>query len=253
MTTVLSIGNSFSQDAHRYLHTISYTQNNIVIPANLYFAGCSLEQHHRYMTADKERYNYEFKGDPTGLVVKLSDALSATPYDAVTLQQASHFSPFYDTYQPYLSELAATVRRYLPKARLYMHQTWAYETDSERLKALGFASFDEMFEQVRAAYDKAAAEIGASVIPCGLALQNALRYGLGEPIHRDTFHASTTYGRYILAATWYMTLTGKSIHNAPLFRFDNQTTPTTKKLEICNRAAADAVRAYGYRLEDDLT
>ncbi len=245
MKTVLSIGNSFSQDAHRYLHTISLLQGNIILPTNLYFAGCSLEQHYRFMQADTARYNFEFKGDPTGLVVKLSEALSACPYDAVTLQQASHLSPCYDTYRPYLSELAATVRRYLPKAKLYLHQTWGYETGSERLKHLGYTDYDTMFEQVQQSYEKAASDIGASIIPCGSALQNAVRYGLHEPIHRDTFHASLSYGRYILAATWYMTLTGKEIQGDTLPFFEGGEIPDPEKISICNRAASDAVRAYG--------
>ncbi len=252
MKTVLSVGNSFSQDAHRYLHALSATQKNAVIPTNLYFAGCSLEQHHRYMQADLARYNFEFKGDPTGLMVSLSEALSACPYDAVTLQQASHFSPYYESYQPYLSELASTVRRYLPHAKIYLHQTWGYETGSERLKGLGFASFDEMLSQVIEAYDKAAADIGADIIPCGLALQNALQYGLNEPLHRDTFHASLSYGRYILAATWYTALTKRKLGGNPIAYFDDGTQPDPEKIAICNRAAADAVQAYGCSLDPNL-
>ncbi len=251
MKTVLSIGNSFSQDAHRYLHTLSLMQNNVILPTNLYFAGCSLEQHYRFMQANTERYNYEFKGDPTGLVVNLSNVLSACPYDVVTLQQASHFSPYYDTYQPYLSELATTVRRYLPKAKIYLHQTWGYETGSERLKNLGYTDYDEMFKQVQQAYDKAASDIGASIIPCGLALQKAMQYGLEEPIHRDTFHASLSYGRYILAATWYMTLTGKGIQSNIFPIFDDGTIPNPEKMNICNRAVADAVQACGYQLKNN--
>jgi hypothetical protein len=32
-----------------------------------------------------------------------------------------------------------------------------------------------------------------------------------EKIHRDTFHASLTYGRYALALLWYATLFNKSV------------------------------------------
>jgi hypothetical protein len=51
----------------------------------------------------------------------------------VTLQQASHLSFQYDTYTPYLSNLAAFVRQHAPTARIMIHQTWAYEDGSERL------------------------------------------------------------------------------------------------------------------------
>ncbi len=250
MKTVLSIGNSFSQDAHRYLHTISLHEGTVILPANLYVAGCTLENHYRNLLSDNERYNYEFKGDPTGLVVSLKQALSACPYDAVTLQQASHLSPDYESYQPYLKHLAEAVRTYLPKTKLYLHQTWGYESESERIFKLGYKTYDEMFFNVNASYEKAAKEIGAQLIPCGLALQNAMRYGLTEPVHRDTFHCSLSYGRYLLAATWYMTISHKRLHGCPILRFDDGTPLDPQKIELCNRAAADAVLACGHKLVD---
>ncbi|MBQ7726439.1 MAG: DUF4886 domain-containing protein, partial [Clostridia bacterium] len=41
---VLSIGNSFSQDAQRYLHGIARADHTEMRAVNLYIGGCSLER-----------------------------------------------------------------------------------------------------------------------------------------------------------------------------------------------------------------
>ena len=46
---VLSIGNSFSQDAHRYLHDVARNEGVVLETANLYVGGCPLERHFRNM------------------------------------------------------------------------------------------------------------------------------------------------------------------------------------------------------------
>ena len=60
-----------------------------------------------------------------------------------------------------------------------------------------------MYDQLEAAYEQAATDLGgASIIPCGYAFQYALAQGFSN-LHRDTFHASIPQGRYLLAAVWY--------------------------------------------------
>ncbi|MFQ9800148.1 MAG: DUF4886 domain-containing protein [Clostridia bacterium] len=136
--------------------------------------------------------------------------LSSQPWDFVTLQQASHFSADKGTYQPYLMTLAEYVRQYAPGAELVIHETWAYEEGSQRLtEELGFANQREMYDQLEAAYEQAATDLGgASIIPCGYAFQYALAQGFSN-LHRDTFHASIPQGRYLLAAVWYEFLRGR--------------------------------------------
>ena len=43
---ILSIGNSFSEDAQRYLHQIANANGDDIFCANLYIGGCSLERHY---------------------------------------------------------------------------------------------------------------------------------------------------------------------------------------------------------------
>ena len=42
---ILAIGNSFSQDATRYLHQIAKADNYDLTVVNLYIGGCSMETH----------------------------------------------------------------------------------------------------------------------------------------------------------------------------------------------------------------
>ena len=46
---VLAIGNSFSEDATRYLHQIAKAQGTPLTVVNLVIGGCSLERHYRCM------------------------------------------------------------------------------------------------------------------------------------------------------------------------------------------------------------
>jgi hypothetical protein len=114
-----------------------------------------------------------------------------------------------------------------------MHQTWAYEDKSERLREVGkFDSADEMFEHIREAYARAAQSIHADgIIPSGQAMLNATKMGM-EKIHRDTFHASFGAGRYLVALTWYKALTGKDITNNTFDDFDEPVSGEERKIVI---------------------
>lgn len=68
--------------------------------------GCTLARHYRNMLAEDAAYGFQINGIPTGLDVSLKQALLSDCWDVVTLQQASHPAPRYETWQPYLSELA---------------------------------------------------------------------------------------------------------------------------------------------------
>lgn len=228
---ILAIGNSFSQDATRYLHGIARADKKELSVANLYFGGCSLEQHFRFMQGDAEKYQYEYNGFSTGVFIHLKEALLIKPWDVITVQQASHDSPHYDTYQPYLDALVAYVRALCPKAKLVVHQTWAYEKDSPRL--LTKAKYDtpqRMLEDIKSSYRQASQDIGAAgIIPSGELFEDLLSSGI-ERIHRDTFHARYGVGRYALALLWYRTLTGASVTENTFSDFDEEV--SEKEMEI---------------------
>ena len=217
---ILAIGNSFSQDATRYLHDLAKAAGKDLTVINLYIGGCSLSRHYRNMLSGERAYQLECNGHRTGFMVSLSEALLNRDWDYITVQQASHDSTQYETYQPYLNELAAYVRRCAPKAKLIVHETWAYEQNSERLNVrMGYQDFREMYRDLHAAYERAANEIHADgVIPSGALLTELAAQGY--TVHRDTFHASYGLGRYALALTWLRALTGADVSGIALPAYD---------------------------------
>ncbi|MDD4689880.1 MAG: DUF4886 domain-containing protein [Eubacteriales bacterium] len=238
---VLAIGNSFSQDATRYLHQIAQADNTELKVVNLYIGGCSLERHYNNINNDEKAYEYEMNGTNTGEIVSIKEALESENWNVVTMQQVSNFSVNYDTFQPYLRYLSEYVKQYAPQAEQVLHQTWAYEQGSERLTVeLGYNDQSEMFADIKAAYAQAAKDMGGlRIIPSGEAFQKSIKNRI-DKLHRDTFHASLGIGRYILGAVWYEVLTGKEIRNNSFCDFDepieNNLVVTAKK---CARKAVE--------------
>lgn len=212
MLNILAIGNSFSDDATRYLYPIAEAAGVKLHLFNLSIGGCPLSKHYRMMMSGAQAYSFHFNSENTGLTISLKEALSSADWDIVTLQQVSHLAPDYGTYQPYLNEFAAFVRSFVPKTKIYMHETWAYEQGSARLtEELEYRDQADMYHDVKAAYRQAAADIGAAgIIPDGEMMQRLIRNGF-SPVHRDTFHADLGYGRYALGALWFDLLTGHSV------------------------------------------
>lgn len=220
---ILSIGNSFSQDAQRYLHGIAKADGVKLSCFNLYIGGCSLARHHRNMLSEERAYSLEMNGESTGFFVSLKEALLSRDWDIVTLQEASPSSTDYDNYQPYLKNLAAYVRRCVPKAKIAIHQTWAYEEGSQRLCVkMGYAHRYEMFDDLKAAYSRAAKAVDADMlIPSGELLQVLIEKGI-DAVHRDTFHLSYGIGRYAVGLLWYSVITGKSVCDNSFSDFDEE-------------------------------
>ena len=220
---ILSIGNSFSQDAQRYLHRIAKADGFDLNTFNLYMGGCPLSLHYRNMISEERAYTLEMNGESTEFKVSLKDALLNRDWDVVTIQQVSSKSPYYETFQPYLDKIVEYVRLCVPKAKIAIHQTWAYEQDSHGLNVeLGYNNHTDMFRDVKASYEKAAEEINADfVIPSGEVFQSLIESGI-EKVHRDTFHASYGIGRYALGLLWYFILSGNDVKNNTFCDFDEE-------------------------------
>ncbi len=212
MIKVLSIGNSFSTDAQRYLHKVAAAEGVNIKCVNLFIGGCSLYTHYINMLEDSKSYELEFNGESTGFHVSIKQALISDNWDYVTLQQVSSLSFNYDTYMPYIAKLAEYVRLYAPKARLLLHQTWAYDAQSPRYESMKLGNPRNLIDGIVRACKSAANEINAyGIIPCGEAMMKA--YEAGLPMHRDFHHASLGRGRYLLALTWDRFLTGRCAVN----------------------------------------
>lgn len=221
---VLAIGNSFSQDATRYLHQIARKGQVPMEVTNLYIGGCPLERHFRNMMADSRAYTLQYNGMSTGFSVSIKEALLNRSWDVVIVQQVSGQSFKEESYYPYINELTDYVRRCVPNAKIVVHQTWAYEQGSAKLESAGFADHKDMFVGLKNAYALAAEKIRADgIIASGEMFQYMLANGF-EKVHRDTFHASYGAGRYALGLLWYRMLTGESVLENTFCDFDEPVT-----------------------------
>jgi len=222
MIRILSVGNSFSQDAHAFLHDLSAAGGVDVLAANLYIGGCSLETHYKNMTEDKTEYSYEINGIPTGETVSLGQAFEAEDWDFITFQQASHDSGIPETYFPYLPRLISYSAGSSPRSVKLLHQTWAYETDSDHDAFSRYGNDQHvMYSSLKDAYSLAADVTGLCIIPSGEVIQTLRSYkefdypDSGLSLCRDGFHLDLIYGRFAAAATWYESITHKDVRENP--------------------------------------
>lgn len=230
---ILSIGNSFSQDAQRYLHSIAKHNGVDIFTTNLYIGGCSLETHYKNITEDNSYYEQEINGKSTGNLISVKDALLSDNWDFVTLQQVSSLSFDYSTYNPYLKELFNYVKNLCTNAKILIHQTWAYEDGSDLLfNTAHCRTAEEMYTKAQNAYYKCLEDLPFDgLIPSGKTMIEAVRLGIGK-IHRDTFHASLGAGRYLLGLTWYKYLTGNDVSNDSFSELDEPVTPEQRRIII---------------------
>ena len=213
---VLCIGNSFSWDAvEQELVPLCDAKGIEVEVHNLYYGGCSLEQHATFLMKDTAAYSHRVCTNAEGRVIRdtvsLKQALRDGQYDYISLQQASHDSGIKDSYEPWLTMLIDTVRAYQPQAQLCWMQTWAYSKDAKHPDYPRYHSNQrEMWDSIVACMPLITRH-HLPVIPCGAAIQLARRTRLGDTMCRDGYHLNYSYGRYTAACVWYEWLTGKDV------------------------------------------
>ena len=216
---LLTIGNSFSQDAvEQYLYELADEVGIHMIIGNAYKGGQSLEQHWNDLT--QEHDVYEYRKVVNGIRTNTPHALlppiiTDEPWDFISFQQASHYSGLTTTYEPFLSQLVQFTDSIKTgqDVRYGWHMTWAYSKDSNHG---GFANYSRsqevMYDSIRYAVQWARIlhpEFSFNV-PCGTAIQNARTSYLGDNLCRDGYHLDLKFGRYTAACAWLETLTGIS-------------------------------------------
>ncbi len=241
---VLCIGNSFSWDAvEQELVPLCVEKGVEVEIHNLYYGGCSLQQHAQFLLHDTAVYSHRVCTNALPRVIKdtisLKQALCDGKYDYISLQQASHDSGIRGTYEPWLSLLIDSVRAYQPDAQLCWMQTWAYSQDAKHPAYPRYHNNQqEMWDSIQTCMQIPLINHQLPIIPCGAAIQNARRTKLGDTMCRDGYHLNYTYGRYTAACVWYEILTGKDVR---CNRYKNaQMTKAQRK--IAQKAAHQAVR-----------
>lgn len=218
---VLIIANSFGVDANRYLHRISREGGAELQTIVASIGGCPLERHYRNMLSDRPDYSIHCNGWRTEIFVPLETVLLSREWDVITIQQASPNSPDADSYEPYDRELAEYIRICQPKAKLLIHQTWAYQ-EGPKLASTGFETPKAMLSAIQSAYAASADRCQVDgIIPSGEVLMRLLDAGV-ETVHRDGKHASYGLGRYAIALLWFRMLTGKTVTGNTFRDFDEE-------------------------------
>ena len=179
---LLTIGNSFADNATQYLPDLARAEGRklVIFRANL--GGHSLQQHVGYLKAwekdasDPAGRPYKNRTDPrTGETrdFSLPEALQAESWDFVTIQQLSSMSFRADTYEPHAGILIAAIRKYAPQAEILVHQTWAYREDHPFFADPTRFSQEQMYAGLDQAYRQLAERYKLRIIPVGAAFQNA--------------------------------------------------------------------------------
>ncbi len=163
------IGNSFSQNAGRYLPQLAEEGNHPLVIGRAEIGGCPLQKHWELAELAEKNPN-DPKGKPyNGKSLRM--LLSIGKWDVVSLQQYSLFSGDVSTYMPYARKLYDFIKSIQPNTRIVFHQTWAYRIDSKDFSRIGgnqsAKNSAEMWEKSRAAYRTVASELGMKIMPVG--------------------------------------------------------------------------------------
>ena len=88
---ILSIGNSFSEDAQAYLHALAEQRGMDLTSVNLAIGGCSLQTHWENVEQRNANYLYGVNGGAWAEdLVTIEEILKTQRFDAITLQQVSY-------------------------------------------------------------------------------------------------------------------------------------------------------------------
>lgn len=173
---LLTVGNSFSQNATRFLGKLAVASGNALIHHPAAVGGATMALH--WQKAE------QFEKDPQNTngfyssKRSLQQELRAEPWDFVTIQQASIQSHNVATYRPYASQLHAYIKKHAPQAEVLVHETWAYRCDDPRFdvknpKPVEPATQEAMYQALASAYRTIASELGSRLIPVGDAFHMA--------------------------------------------------------------------------------
>ena len=75
---ILSIGNSFSQDAQKWLNKLAKLNGIDLETANLFIGGCSLEKHWNNLKDNRADYEFWINGNEPERTISIEEALKLT-------------------------------------------------------------------------------------------------------------------------------------------------------------------------------
>ena len=213
---ILTIGNSFSDDAMEYVYGIAKAAGiQDVELGNIRRDSCSLEMHINSLKND-DKTGYIFRHWVDGATAwdhvwgknnaecaaSVKDVFEmGIEWDFVVIQQVSSSTDYSEA-----QTLIDLIKPYCPNATLAWHMTWATKSD-------GGTMYNNIVNATKTQI--LPLEDIDVIIPTGAAIQNAKASALSNDlIYRpDGKHLSYGMGRYIASMTLFKTLTGISIDN----------------------------------------
>jgi hypothetical protein len=173
---LLTVGNSFSNNATRFLNDLAKASGNVLIHHQAAIGGATLSLH--WERAQLFERDPQDKRSLYSTQRSLHQELAAERWDYVTIQQASIRSHDVATYRPYARQLRNYIKRFAPTTEVLIHQTWAYRVDDPRFAKRSAnpsepATQQAMYEQLTKAYETIATELGVHMIPVGDAFHQA--------------------------------------------------------------------------------
>lgn len=238
---ILAIGNSFSTDSMQYLYQIMKDGGvEEIVLGNLYYGGCSLDQHYQFFSKDTASYKYYKNTTGEWKVTenyKASAALVDEKWDYISLQQTSKTCGLTNSYSK-LDEMIAKVKESNPQAKLIWNMTWAYQQDSTHSSFPNYKNDQmTMYNMIIDVVNKVITPLNFDImIPCMTSIQNARTSFMGDTLTRDGYHMDYYIGRYIVGLTWYAAITGGSVDEIKY-------NPSTGKInDDMIRAAKEAVK-----------
>ena len=173
---LLTVGNSFSRNATRFLGDLAKGAGHVLVHHQLVVGGASLAV--QWEKVERHEKDSQDKRGVYSTGLSLKQELQADTWDFVTIQQASILSHNIVTYRPYAATLRDYIKQYAPQAELLVHETWAYRRDDPRFSTASPApgepaTQEAMYRGIANTYRTIATELGARLIPVGDAFHRA--------------------------------------------------------------------------------
>ncbi len=253
---ILAIGNSFTEDGTAYLPSlIKKSGIEDVIIGKMVVGGTSLQYHYTHATNNDSVYAFSVStenGFKSQGKTNFSSCLLYDTWDIIIMQQVSHLSGKYNTYQPYLNNLIKIIHGYQPHAAIGWQMTWAYSSTSTHS---GFIYYEYnqtvMYEAILNAVNQMRLETDISlIIPTGVVIQELRGTSICNDLEltRDGYHLDYGAGRYAAACTWFETLIRPVFHigvKGNTLRANAGNVPVTDDVALlCQEVTENVVRNY---------
>ncbi len=251
---VLTIGNSFSENASAYATAIAANQGYDLLFGYLKYSSCTITQHLTNARDNKSVYKFEYTNSSGRVTVKdgiskfasIREALTFTDWDIVVLQQGSTASESFNTYAD-ITELIKYVKEYLPDVKIMLHETWGWGIwDSERC-----ATITENYVLTsQLLCDK------ATIIYSGSAIEAARKHYDDRKMFNEedggNYQHLNEYGKYIAGAAYVATIFGcditKNTYGDDMAVFEGLDLP--KMRELVDYAVNDGSKALLEKLKE---